>query len=111
MSGADLPLLRCDEQRASLALDLLRSSHPRASSVVDALERAVQDRRVSEDTFVQHSRWCNTEGSWAAGVNPAREAALAMYGFVPERLKGGDGSTDAEMRRLLAEYRKRLREL
>jgi hypothetical protein len=98
MAGTDLPLPRCDDQLAFRALDRLRAAHPRASVVADALERAVLDRNVPEGVFVQHSRWCSTadgatpRDSWSAGVDPARDAAFAIYGFVPDRLASGDGA-------------------
>jgi hypothetical protein len=108
MAGPDLALPTADEPHALRALAQLHTAHRGAEPVVRALEGAVRKRSVPEDVFIQHSRWCNTGGSWIAGVNAAREAALAMYGFVPERLKTGDGATDPEMRDLLLEYRRRL---
>ena len=110
MSDPTVPLIAdLDEQRARRAVARLRASHPRARSMADRLEEAIQARRVSEAAFIEHSRWCNTAGSWSAGIDPARDAARALYGFVPKRLIGGDGHTDDHMRALLDEYRQRLR--
>ncbi len=106
---SDLPLRRLDGEAALRAIDRLRAAHLRADAIADRLERAVQRREIPEDALVQHSRWCNTGGSWAAGVEPAHDAARAMYGFVPERLTSGDGGSDRDMRHLLAEYARRLR--
>src|SRR4051794_11251449 len=110
MLDDDLPLQRVDVERALRALDRLRAAHPRADVMADRLERAVTVRAIAPDVFVQHSRWCNTAGSWAAGVEPAHDAAEAMYGFIPERLVAGDGRPDAEMRQRLEEYERRFRE-
>jgi hypothetical protein len=110
MSEADLPLRHCDEERAVRAIDGLRAAHPAAAAIADRLEEAARTRRISTDVLTQHSRWCNTGGSWIAGVEPARDAALAMYGFVPGRLIAGDGRSDPSMLQLLAEYRRRLNE-
>src|SRR5437870_12777209 len=100
VSGTDMPLLRCDEPAALRAIDRLRDAHPR-TTIADELERAVRTGRISEDAFKRHSRWCNTRGSYSAGVDPARDAALAMYGFVPDRLQGEDGVSEAAMLELL----------
>jgi hypothetical protein len=108
MMNADLPLNRCDESTALRAVDRLRAAHPGADSMADRLEQAIRNRRIPEEVLVQHSRWCNTSGSWVSGVSAARASALAMYGFVPDRLIGGDGRSDAEMQGRLAEYRQRL---
>ncbi len=104
---ADHPLYRCNEVAALRALGRLRDSHPAAESITDQLEAAVYRMRVSEEVLVQHSRWCNTSGSWAAGFEPARSAARAMYGFIPDRLTDGGASTESS-RCLLAGYVERL---
>jgi hypothetical protein len=52
----------------------------------------------------------NTGGSRRAGVEPARDAAWAMYGFVPERLEAEDGSHGPDSDHLLADYQRRLSE-
>jgi hypothetical protein len=108
MLGPTSPLRHCDRERALRAIDQLRDAHSTAPSIASSLEAAVRDRSVSDDVLIQHSRWCNTGGSYSNGVPPAREAALAMYGFVPDRLKAEDGALSPEMESLLSEYKRRL---
>lgn len=103
-----LPLARCNEEKALAAIRDLRASHPAAVSIAEQLTTAIAARAAPEPVFQQHSRWCNTGGSWSAGIEPAQRAARAMYGLVPERLIGRDGTIDARMRGLLIEYRQRL---
>lgn len=103
------PLNGCNPERASRAIDRLRASHPAAESIALQLEEAVIAGFVSDATLIQHSRWCNTGGSWSAGLDPARDAAFAMYGFVPDRLIEGTGEITPDGRRRLAEHKTRLR--
>jgi len=105
-----IPMTKCNSERALRAIERLRGAHPEADSVAEHLAEAVAAAAVSETTLIQHSRWCNTGGSWSAGLDPARDAAYAMYGFVPDRLIERTGEITDESRRLLAEYVVRLRD-
>jgi hypothetical protein len=108
-TGPDIPLWQhCDDESAFRGIDRLRAAHPRADPIADALVEAVRRHRIPEEDFTQHSRWCNTGGSWIAGRDPARATTRAMYGFVPERLVSEDGRTEVEMTRRLEDYRLRL---
>ena len=107
-ADGDSPLHHCDEPRALEAIDRLRAAHSGAGPMADRLKASVRNRSVSDDVLVEHSRWCNTAGPWASGVEPARDAAMAMYGFVPERLMTGEGVVEPDMRELLAQYREQL---
>ena len=105
-----IPISKCNSERALRAIERLRAAHPQAESVADHLAEAVAVAAVSAETLIQHSRWCNTGGSWSAGLDPARDAAYAMYGFVPGRLIEGNGEITDESRRLLGESVVRLRD-
>jgi hypothetical protein len=110
MDSELIPMTKCKSERAVRAIERLRAFHPQAQSVAEGLAEAVAAAAVSEETLIQHSRWCNTGGSWSAGLDPARDAAYAMYGFVPDRLIEGTGEITENSRRLLAEYVVRLRD-
>lgn len=58
--------------------------------MADELIAAIEVGFITEDVVARHSKWCNTGGSWAAGMDAARTAARAMYGTVPERLKDSE---------------------
>lgn len=102
-------MTKCNSERALRAIDRLRAAHPGAESVAKHLAEAVAAAAVSEATLIQHSRWCNTGGSWSAGLEHAHDAALAMYGLVPGRLIEGTGEITDECRQLLTEFVDRLR--
>jgi hypothetical protein len=104
---AEIRLLRCDEVGALAAIARLRDTG-RADSIAARLERAVRRRSISEDVLVQHSRWCHTGGSWGAGVDAAREAAKAMYQFVPRRLVDEEGKPYEYTTATLEAYRRQL---
>jgi hypothetical protein len=106
--GPDIPLHHCDKAAASRAVERLRGSHPGAEDITKKLDEAIRTLGVPAETFVQHSKWCHTGGSWTSGIEPARAAALAMYRFVPDRLCEVDGSMDAQNHRDLATYREHL---
>jgi hypothetical protein len=74
---------------------MLRESMDAAASMADELEAAVDEGEVEEAVLARHSKWCHTGGSWSAGMEPARAAARAMYGTIPERLLDADGSRSA----------------
>ena len=79
-------LPKLDRDAALRAINRLRDSLEKAGSVAAELEVAIAKGHIATDLLARHSKWCNTGGSWAAGVDPACAAARAMYGFVPERL-------------------------
>lgn len=54
--------------------------------MADELASALEAGHVTEEFVARHSKWCHTGGSWAAGMDAARAAAVAMYGTIPERL-------------------------
>lgn len=76
-----------DRDAAERAISRLRESMPtQAVTMADELDAAVVAGDISEGVVARHSKWCHTGGSWAAGMDAARVAAVAMYGTVPERM-------------------------
>lgn len=70
------------------------------------LRTAVESGEISDDLLMRHSRWCHTTNAGAAEA--AREAALAMYGFVPDRLLSEEGRPYRNTRAKLERYRERI---
>lgn len=79
-----------DHDAAIRSLSRLRDSVLKGDSIADELEKALLAGQIAADLLARHSKWCNTGGSWAAAVDPACATAVAMYGFVPERLLDGE---------------------
>ncbi len=97
-----------NEQTARAAIRALEGFE-RAVTMARELRRAVDQRSITDEVLKRHSRWCNTGGAWLPGREPARLAAEAMYGFVPDRLVDGAGVDLPDAPRLLEEYHRRLR--
>jgi hypothetical protein len=101
-------LASIQEAKALDAIGRLEGSHKSARVISRKLQKAVKQRRIAELDFAQHSRWCHSDSGYQNSVEPARDAARAMYGFVPDRLIEKDEKRVPNYRTLMATYRERL---
>jgi HEAT repeats len=108
--GRAIPLsLSSSQQEAALAaIETLERSHEIARSIARRLRTAVLNRRIHESTLAQHSRWCHSDSSYRDSVQPACDAALAMYGFIPERLVDPSGKRVDAYDRLMSRQKTRV---
>jgi hypothetical protein len=103
-----IPLSSIQDAEAINAIQRLERSHGLARSIAHKLRDAVEQRSIEVDDLAQHSRWCHSASSYRDSVEPAQKAALAMYGFVPDRLINEDEGRVPNYRKLVAMYRERL---
>lgn len=87
VDSGEVSLEGCDVPRALSALAMLQREAPSSSSMVLMLKYTVQHppMTVSRHLYRRHAKWCHTGGAYIAGVEPARAAAIAMYGQVPPK--------------------------
>jgi hypothetical protein len=74
------------------------------------LQWALENRRLSWDVLKSLSSWCNSEGKYERGVEPARAVSRAFFnGNVVPRLTPfrGNHLTAVEARRVFAEFASR----
>lgn len=108
VAGLTINLPHPDEVTALRAISRLRESLTSAVTMADELEGALLARRISPDVLARHSKWCHTGGSFAAGMDPALDAARAIYGLVPERLLDSDGRPYPNYAALIAALKRRI---
>lgn len=108
MANRPIHLAPPDAEAAQRAIDRLRASSSDSESVCDRLDEALCSGNLPEEILIRHSCWCDTEGRYSAGVDAAREAARALYGFVPERLLDTGRKRHERTGHLLTEYRQRI---
>lgn len=104
----EVPLPSVREGVALEAIQRLEQNHGSAMIIARKLRDAVGERRIEEEVLAHHSRWCHSDGGFRESVKPARDAARAMYGFIPERLIETDESRTPDYDVLISKYRKQL---
>lgn len=104
----DIELAHCEEPAALAAIARLRETMDAAVSMAEELEAAVEAGVISARVLARHTKWCDTATRYTAGMEPARQAARSMYGFVPARLLDESNTPVAEYDDLLAGYRRRI---
>lgn len=103
-----IDLSRCDEAKALSAISRLRESPAGGETMADELEKAVRATRIAGDVVARHTKWCHTGGRFISGMDPARSAAISMYGFIPQRLLDSENRPIGEIGHAVADLKHRI---